>query len=1015
MTTPCEDASYYFPYILIAECVLTRNGIEEQMLLSYTGSDSNIQHLSEVPFVTNELILELARFKHRHPKCTFRTLYFWMKDIFGDKWPLPDSPTCQAIVKSIERLDARFLKLKKQHSSVDKDIEISDFLKEEFSLPQLGYHKGKIVNFSPLARNQDLAKKHQSAKMYEDVRKKLYAANRNANKRLKRREAKIQEQEKLIREQQEAISKYEQKICGTESKLKKMRMKLDRINHRAVYWEKKAYESRSKKNGAKLRAEMASLKDEIASLDLENADLNEAFQSVMSQSEMIQTMKHGKYTDEIRTCVYELLSLNVGVRNVAPIIQCVLKNVAHKSVSKLPSYGLTCQMILESLAVAQAQLGDCLSETSGYCTLQTDGTTKFGEHYATYDVSVPNESTSYSLGMRHVFSGSASNTLEAFKQILSDVDDVYEALGKDSISSKVLLKVKNTMSDRHAAEKLFNEMLHDYRAEVLPTIVENWKDMSELERQQLTRMNNFFCGLHYIVGLAECTDEVLKLWEAASEDTNNSSVSSGTQRLIRTASKAFHHRGSQKAGSSALFRSYLQKQNIHTLPLANFVGNRFNILFYDGAGVYYLQDLMINFIETTHGQQANLLLKSVLRDLKNPTLIAGCRGLGLIDKIITGPLWRKLSESSNSVLEMSSTYCEIKAKFDLWSEDASSLIDGSTICIKDITIHQDNVWERLIQSDSSDAEAIEVLQLLFRAFSSTTERLLVNHLPGGVHHNVVDEDIIKETSSVPTTNISPERDFAVLDRYLREKPNANLIALESLILFSHNRTATWLDQRSCDETKELLQAARMLAPSLRMKFKTRRQEIARKRQEDVQKRAQAIARKELKTVKEKEKLTKGIEKVGLWTSRMEVEDGLDAFVKNTKKREVLKLQINFRKKVLGQNHPNKAVFNFSHNRKQHSVLQLTENLLMLVGAVSDDLEGGNVTVTLEEVMQKPDLLVGKKIQHRFTVGKELMWFIGTVLSMKAETREFQVIYDGEDDICYFTLLDDIERGDLELL
>ena len=38
-------------------------------------------------------------------------------------------------------------------------------------------------------------------------------------------------------------------------------------------------------------------------------------------------------------------------------------------------------MILESLAVAQAQLGECITENSGFCTLQTDGTTKFGEHY----------------------------------------------------------------------------------------------------------------------------------------------------------------------------------------------------------------------------------------------------------------------------------------------------------------------------------------------------------------------------------------------------------------------------------------------------------------------------------------------------------------------------------------------------------------------------------------------------------------------------------------------------------
>ena len=101
----------------------------------------------------------------------------------------------------------------------------------------------------------------------------------------------------------------------------------------------------------------------------------------------------------MKACVYELLSLNVGVRNVAPIIRCVLKNIAHKSVSRLPSYGLTCQMILESLTVVQAQLGEKLSQTLGYSTLQTDGTTKFGEHYATYDARISEDKIAYCLGL----------------------------------------------------------------------------------------------------------------------------------------------------------------------------------------------------------------------------------------------------------------------------------------------------------------------------------------------------------------------------------------------------------------------------------------------------------------------------------------------------------------------------------------------------------------------------------------------------------------------------------------
>lgn len=215
------------------------------------------------------------------------------------------------------------------------------------------------------------------------------------------------------------------------------------------------YQTSAKK--AELRQETESLKKKISSLDSDNAEMSETLESILSSKE-ITTFESGRYTDDVRACVYELLSLNVGVRNIAPVIRCVLNNIAHKSVGRLPSYGLTCQMILESLTIVQAQLGEKLSQTVRYNTLQTDGTAKFGEHYATYDVRTSETEISYTLGLRHVFSGSAQDTLETLKEILDDIDSVQLALGKNAVSAKVVAKIKNT-SDRHAAEKLFNQFM----------------------------------------------------------------------------------------------------------------------------------------------------------------------------------------------------------------------------------------------------------------------------------------------------------------------------------------------------------------------------------------------------------------------------------------------------------------------------------------------------------------------------------------------------------------------------
>ena len=59
------------------------------------------------------------------------------------------------------------------------------------------------------------------------------------------------------------------------------------------------------------------------------------------------------------------------------------------------------------------------------------------------------------------------------------------------------------MSDRHIVEKNFNELLEGYRSEVLPSIVEGWSDLSPDEQVRISNLNNFFCGLHLLVGMAD--------------------------------------------------------------------------------------------------------------------------------------------------------------------------------------------------------------------------------------------------------------------------------------------------------------------------------------------------------------------------------------------------------------------------------------------------------------------------------------------------------------------------------
>ena len=419
---------------------------------------------------------------------------------------------------------------------------------------------------------------------------------------------------------------------------------------------------------------------------------------------------------------------------------------------------------------------------------------------------------------------------------------------------------------------------------------------------------------------------------------------------------------------------------------------------------------MLHFIDEVHGVQANRLLQSVRADLSNSCYVTGCRALGLMDKIVTGPLWRKLRESSMFILDMGGVYCDMKATFDSWNKDASSVIMG----VAEVTgveglVHKDEVWNVLTQSNENDIQTQELLQVLFNAFSVTTQRLLIDHLPQGKYYSITDTEVINEMASVPTTNVSPERDFAILDRLMQQKPNANTIALEAMIMYSQNKTSVWLQKKSEEEKVKLFKAARNLVPVTKEKYKVRRLEIQKLLEDDLARKQQDIAQKQFKKNQEKEKLTKEIGVVGLWTNRAQVDDGLDAITKKTDRLRVLKLQINFRNKVLNQLPSNNPLFKFSHCRKQFTVEQLKHNLYKLLEEESVKEIYNNRNPTLDEIVSKPQFLVGRRIRHQFQVEgtSELVWYDGTVKNMNPETNEFEVIYDGEDEVYNYALLDDI--------
>ena len=120
--------------------------------------------------------------------------------------------------------------------------------------------------------------------------------------------------------------------------------------------------------------------------------------------------------------------------------------------------------------------------------------------------------------------------------------------------------------------------------------MENWEDLSEDSKKSLEEMGNFYCKLHLLVNLGEEANKALKLFEHAATEGRNplaflSSNESGSCRLTRTACEAFHPHGSQTAGVSEYFDVHLSENGVES-KLVEFIGNRFNIIFYNSAAVF---------------------------------------------------------------------------------------------------------------------------------------------------------------------------------------------------------------------------------------------------------------------------------------------------------------------------------------------------------------------------------------------------------------------------------------------
>ncbi|XP_069109507.1 uncharacterized protein [Argopecten irradians] len=344
------------------------------------------------------------------------------------------------------------------------------------------------------------------------------------------------------------------------------------------------------------------------------------------------------YNEKIRALYFKFRNCNVGMKHIATLIASVLNLVGIDITEKdLPSQSLATEFTTEMAHVNRQHLSQHLQQTDNV-TMHRDATTKKGRHF--YGVELTSENKTVTLGLKEVADGKGETFFNSCKQMCDDITD--------GVHHPIEPKIKNFMTDRSATETKVNHLI-------------NQEFGTDHER------NEFKCAVHPLLQFSDTCEKEIKNIEkdlGIKSSFGGGKMESVTTNFLRCVSKLFFKDGS---GDPLLVSLYLKEKNI-PIPVKNFRGNRFNILFHNAAATFflspYLREYFVNCKTTL-----NMTQHFILNCLTDSNIMNICQCLGIISKLITEPYWIKAGNEIKNALEMTPVYYRM---VEIFKEGASN-------------------------------------------------------------------------------------------------------------------------------------------------------------------------------------------------------------------------------------------------------------------------------------------------------------------------------------------------------
>ncbi|VDI09992.1 Hypothetical predicted protein [Mytilus galloprovincialis] len=335
------------------------------------------------------------------------------------------------------------------------------------------------------------------------------------------------------------------------------------------------------------------------------------------------------FTDRLRQVYYCFRSRKIGLEHIAPLIISVLSLAdITLTLDDLPSISTAAKLTSELGIVARNHVKDELAPLDKI-TMQRDATTKKGRHFVGLEIATGEKILT--AGLREVSNGKASTYVSCTNEIIKDIEITTQS------NDKILPKVKSFMTDRSATEHKANTLLS--------------AEIHDVNNN--TETHNFKCAVHPLLQFSDVgTKQIVKLEKDKTDNIDGSGNMCSTSFLLKCVSKLFFKDGT---GDPALVTSYIKSQNINRIPIMKLRGNRFNYLFHNSAGTYFLHKHLITYLKTSKST-LNYIQDYIVQALSNDNILAILRALGLISKIFTEPYWKKAGGEIETALGMGNIY-----------------------------------------------------------------------------------------------------------------------------------------------------------------------------------------------------------------------------------------------------------------------------------------------------------------------------------------------------------------------